>query len=87
MSCSTTVCALLRNPGQPAALRADPSLVEGAVEETLRYDGPVKECTLRYAAEPVELGDATVAAGEKVLIVLSAASHDPLPVRYTPKGR
>ena len=38
---SNAVLALLRNPGQLAALVADPDLAAGAVEETLRYDPPV----------------------------------------------
>ena len=36
-----SVVALLRNPGQLAALRADPSLLPAAVEELLRFDAPV----------------------------------------------
>ncbi|GGL94155.1 cytochrome P450 [Streptomyces fumigatiscleroticus] len=82
---SNGVCALLRHPGQLAALRADWSLLDGAIEETLRYDGPVKEGTVRFAVEPVEMGGVTVRAGERVLIVLAAASRDPR--RFTDPDR
>lgn len=42
--------ALLLNPGQMAALRADPQLIGPAIEEFLRYDGPVKvNSALRFA--------------------------------------
>ncbi|CAM5741143.1 Cytochrome P450 monooxygenase PikC [Streptomyces alboniger] len=46
------VHALLTHPEQLAALRADMSLMDGAVEEMLRYEGPVENATFRYAAEP-----------------------------------
>lgn len=48
--------ALLRHPDQLAKLRANPNLIESAVEELLRYDGPVETATMRFAAEDVELG-------------------------------
>ncbi len=51
--------ALLQHPDQLALLRADPSLIAGAVEELLRYDGPVELATWRFAAEPVEIGGVT----------------------------
>ena len=47
--------ALLRNPEQLARLRAEPALLENAVEELLRYDSPV-QATVRVATEDVELG-------------------------------
>ncbi|GAB2986725.1 cytochrome P450 [Amycolatopsis acidiphila] len=72
-----SVLALLRNPGQLKALRADPSLVPGAVEEFLRYEGPVHFATMRYTAEPVEAGGVEIPAGEFVLISLLAANRDP----------
>ena len=71
------VVALLRNPEQLAALRADPSKLPAAVEELLRYDAPVPHSTFRYAVEPVELGGATIPAGAQVIICLAAANRDP----------
>jgi cytochrome P450 len=71
------VLALLRNPEQWAALRADPELVVGAVEEMLRFDGPVIHGTFRFTAEPVLVGDVEIPAGEIVWIGLTSANHDP----------
>lgn len=74
---SATVLALLGHPEQFAAVRADPGLVDAAIEETLRYDGPVESTAFRFATEPVRIGDTTVPAGDSVLVSLAAASRDP----------
>ncbi|MFC8449735.1 cytochrome P450 [Kitasatospora sp. NPDC057223] len=71
------VLALLTHPGQLAALREDPALIGGAIEEMLRYDGPVGAAAFRFAAEPVEIGGTVVRAGDSVLVSLAAASRDP----------
>lgn len=70
------VLALLTHPGQLAALRADMTLLDGAVEEILRYEGPVENATFRYAAEPLEIGGTRVGQGEPVMICLTAADRD-----------
>ncbi|MEU6572380.1 cytochrome P450 [Streptomyces sp. NPDC046805] len=70
------VLALLTHPDQLAALRGDMSLLGGAVEEMLRYEGPVENATFRFAAEPLEIGGTPIAAGEAVLVGLTAAGHD-----------
>ncbi len=69
--------ALLRNPDQLAKLKADPGLLEPAVEELLRYDGPVEFGTWRFTTEPVTVGGVRIPAGEPVLAVLAAADRDP----------
>ena len=69
--------ALLHHLDQLAKLKADPSLVESAVEELLRYDGPVETSTMRYAAEEVELGGRVIPRGEIVLAVIAGADCDP----------
>ncbi|MGG2461128.1 cytochrome P450 family protein [Streptomyces sp. RGM 3693] len=74
---SNGVRALLEHPAQLAALRADDGLVDNAVEEMLRYDGPVETTTWRCASEPVELGGTVIPAGSAVLISLASASRDP----------
>ncbi|MFI8457006.1 cytochrome P450 [Kitasatospora sp. NPDC085464] len=74
---SGTVLALLTHPEQFAAVRADPGLVDAAIEETLRHDGPVESTAFRFANEPVRIGDTTVPAGDSVLVSLAAASRDP----------
>ena len=69
--------ALLRDPGQHARLRADPDRVPQAVEEFLRYDGPVNLATIRFTDEPVEYSGVTIPAGEVVLVSLIGANRDP----------
>ncbi|MBY8857373.1 cytochrome P450 [Nocardia sp. CA2R105] len=69
--------ALLRTPERMAELCADPSRIPAAVEEFLRFDGPVDLSMARYTAEPITLGDTEIPAGEVVYIALAAANHDP----------
>lgn len=72
------VLALLRNPDQLAALRAEPSLAKNSVEELLRYDGPLKVSgVLRHTTEDVAMGGVVIPAGEAVLFSLLSANHDP----------
>jgi cytochrome P450 len=68
--------ALLRNPDQMRLLRDDPSLIPTAVEELLRYDGPVQG-TGRVATEPMEIDGHTIETGTAVLCMLAAANRDP----------
>ncbi|MFE7314737.1 cytochrome P450 [Streptomyces sp. NPDC057555] len=74
---SNGVRALLEHPAQLAALRADGGLLDNAVEEMLRYDGPVETATWRFADEPVEIGGTLIPAGSAVLVSLASASRDP----------
>ncbi|MCB0091173.1 MAG: cytochrome P450, partial [Caldilineaceae bacterium] len=69
--------ALLQHPEQLAKLKADPSLIEAAVEELLRYDGPVDRATMRFAAEDVELGGQLIQRGQAVAVALTSANRDP----------
>ena len=68
--------ALLRNPGELRRLRGAPGLLAGAVEEFLRYDGPVQR-TGRMAACDTEIGGVLIPAGSLVLALLGAANRDP----------
>ena len=68
--------ALLRNPGELARLRDDPSLVKTGVEELLRYDSPV-HVTARIATRDVEIGGHTVREGEQAVAIIGAANRDP----------
>ncbi|MEU4928562.1 cytochrome P450 [Streptomyces yokosukanensis] len=70
------VLALLTHPDQLAALRADMGLLDGAIEEMLRYDGPVQTATFRHATEPLEIGGVRIERGEHVMVGLSAAQRD-----------
>ncbi|GAA2927557.1 cytochrome P450 [Streptomyces enissocaesilis] len=73
---SNGVRALLAHPDQMAALRADFGLVDSAVEEMLRYDGPVENTTYRFAREPFDVGGLVIPAGGSVLVSLAAAGRD-----------
>lgn len=68
--------ALLRHPEQWAAIVADPSLVPTAVEELIRYDGPL-QLFERTATEDVTIGPVTVHSGQKVAALLGSANRDP----------
>ena len=60
-----------------ARLLDDPGLIPSAVEEILRFHGPVETATLRWAYEPQMIGDTELAAGDLVIAVLMAANRDP----------
>jgi len=68
--------ALLRHPVELRALRADPGLIGSAVEELLRYDGPVQR-TGRMPNTDVALGGRTIPKGALVLGLIGAANRDP----------
>lgn len=70
------VLALLEHPSQLAKLRADPTLAKRAVDEFLRYDGPV-ELRPRRAAVDTEICGVTIHKDEPVLLCLAAANRDP----------
>ncbi|SCG43647.1 cytochrome P450 [Micromonospora coxensis] len=69
--------ALLDNPEQWEALRADPDIVPAAVEEILRYVSLV-EAFARVAVEDIDLGDGNVIrSGEGILISCAGVNFDP----------
>ncbi|MFF4359296.1 cytochrome P450 [Streptomyces sp. NPDC001604] len=68
--------ALLQNPAQLAALRADPTLTDGAVEELLRYLS-VAKTFMRTALEDVEVGGRIIEAGTTVVLSYNTANRDP----------
>ncbi|MFF5713172.1 cytochrome P450 [Streptomyces sp. NPDC012756] len=68
--------ALLQNPDQLAALRVDPALTDGAVEELLRYLSVAKTFH-RTALEDVELDGHTIKAGTTVVLSYNTANRDP----------
>ena len=68
--------ALLRHPDELRRWAADPGLDTTAVDELLRYDGPVQQ-TVRVPLDEVRYGDVAVPAGSMVMTVLGSASHDP----------
>src|SRR5258705_1823575 len=68
--------ALLRHPGELRRLRDSPGLIGSAVEELLRYDGPVQR-TARIPSEDITIGTQTIPKGEMVMPFLGAANRDP----------
>ncbi|MBA2310546.1 MAG: cytochrome P450 [Pseudonocardiales bacterium] len=69
--------ALLTHADQLQLLRAEPERLPAAVEELLRYDGPVQVTLPALTAAPVQVGDITIPAGEVVLPAVLAANRDP----------
>jgi cytochrome P450 len=68
--------ALLRHPAELRALRENPGLIGTAVEELLRYDGPVQR-TARIPDTEVTVGGVTIPAGDMVMPFIGAADRDP----------
>jgi cytochrome P450 len=66
---------LLSHPDQWQRLVADPTLVPNAVEESLRFDGPVLGHR-RTAAVDTTIGDVPIPAGAKLVLLFASAAHD-----------
>mgnify|MGYP001824149683 CR=1 FL=1 len=82
------VKAILENGLDPAALFADASSTEAAIEELLRFDAPLHMFT-RYALKDIDLGDGIeLKKGDQVGLMLGAANRDPHqfsdPARFDP---
>ncbi|MBZ5489510.1 MAG: cytochrome P450 [Acidobacteriia bacterium] len=73
---ANSALALLCHPDQMERLRCDPSLIEPAVEELLRFEGPVETSTERYALEDVLISGSTIPRGALVYVVLASANRD-----------
>jgi len=72
---SAGLLALLHHPAQLAEVRADHSLLPGAVEEILRYENPLHYFRRTATADSV-LHDTEIAAGDKVLMYYTSANRD-----------
>ena len=68
--------ALLRHPDQLRLLRDEPALIQSAVEELLRWDGPVQR-TARLAHAEVEIDGRRIDKGAMVVAAIGAANRDP----------
>jgi cytochrome P450 len=68
--------ALLRHPDQLRRWQKDPSLTPSAIEELLRYDGPV-HVTGRIPTEDIEVNGERFHKGEQLVCLLAAANRDP----------
>ncbi|MBF6339657.1 cytochrome P450 [Nocardia abscessus] len=74
---ASAVLSLRTHPDQWAALCDDPELAGPAVEETMRFWGPVESATMRLALAPLELGGQRIDRGDRVLVFTAAANRDP----------
>ncbi len=70
------VLALLEHPDQMQLLKDEPGLIKTAVEEFLRYRGPIMIATQRWAREDLEFGGKHMAHGDHVLVALAANNRD-----------
>ncbi|MBQ1045281.1 MULTISPECIES: cytochrome P450 [unclassified Micromonospora] len=79
--------ALLEHPRAAAALREQPDLAPGYVDELLRYDSPV-QLTSRMSTAPSRYGDVDLPPESWVIVMLGAANRDPRrypdPARFDP---
>ncbi|WP_209124170.1 cytochrome P450 [Alkalihalobacillus sp. BA299] len=73
---SNSILSLLSNPEQLAMLKENPSLIERAVEEFLRFESPT-QMTARIASEDIEINGTRIKKDEHVYILLGAANRDP----------
>ncbi|MEU7859760.1 cytochrome P450 [Nonomuraea sp. NPDC049141] len=71
------VLELLRHPAQLERLRARPRLIDSAVEEVLRFNGPVGHSRPLFALADLDLGESVIPRGDIVVPVLLAANRDP----------
>jgi len=70
------VLCLAEHPSQLAALRAEPDLVPSAIEEVLRFRPPAGG-TDRFTTRAGTLGGQPFAAGQRIIVSISAANRDP----------
>ncbi len=73
---ANAVVAMLRAPGQWAALAADARRASAVIEETLRYDPPV-QLLGRTALQDMIIEDTTVVQGDSMMLLVAAAHRDP----------
>jgi cytochrome P450 len=71
------VHALLRHPDQLELLKAEPDRLPAAVEELLRYDGPLQAALPYIAQAPIDIAGSRIDAGEVIVFALLPANRDP----------
>ena len=71
-----SMLALLEHPDQMEKLRNNPTLINLAVEEFLRYSSPVEMATERFAREDLTIAGVTICRGEMVFAVIASANRD-----------
>ncbi len=71
------IYTLLRHPEAWEQIVADPSLIPGAFEEMIRFESPTRNAVSRWGTEDLEVGGTRIPAGEKIIVLLTAANRDP----------
>jgi len=74
---SNGILTLLQNPQALEDLRANPALIDTAVEEILRHRGPVHSTKPGWAAEDIVLRGVIIPKGKAIMPLFGAANHDP----------
>ncbi len=69
--------ALMKHPDQMQLLQNNWGLIDTAVSEILRYDGPAERATTRWAARDVVFNGQKIKRKDPIIVILGAASHDP----------
>jgi len=68
--------ALLQNPDQLALLKANPALIDTAIDELLRYTNPTQHIALRYNIEDIEVGGQPIPQYSTLVLCIAAANRD-----------
>ncbi len=76
---STGLLLLLQHPAAAAEVREDPAVVPAAIEEILRFLGPLQVASGggRWPAEPIEVAGTVIQPGTSVRLLLGSANRDP----------
>lgn len=72
-----SLLTLLKHPSILQQLQEQPGLIPTALEELIRYDGPVERAPMRFAAEDIEISGTQIKRGDAISVVLAAANRDP----------
>ncbi|MCM2996973.1 cytochrome P450 [Paenibacillus cellulositrophicus] len=70
------ILAFLEHPEQKRLLMEKPDLIQSAVEEVLRFNGPAEVSNIRWAIEDVDFYDNMIQKGDMMLVALSSANRD-----------
>jgi cytochrome P450 len=74
---ANAVLALLERPDERERLLREPECFATAIDELVRFDGPVERALHRWARKDVVLGGKTIRRGEGVIAILGSANRDP----------
>jgi len=73
---SALLTGLLQNPDQLEAVRQNRELIPDAIEEALRWEGPIV-AHLRVATEDTSVGGVAIPAGSSIDVIAGALNRDP----------